>query len=124
MENHESAIEKLFDENNNDNIILYNEKGEPTEFEQAALIPYNQTVYAILSLAKPDENIAEDEGLVFAIEADENEKYSLVLVTDEDIINAVFDIYEKLLDEYDEGEFDLDDEPDDELDDILDDEEE
>lgn len=124
MENHESAIEKLFDENNNDNIILYNEKGEPTEFEQAALIPYNQTVYAILSLAKPDENIAEDEGLVFAIEADENEKYSLVLVTDEDIINAVFDIYEKLLDEYEEGEFDLDDEPDDELDDILDDEEE
>ena len=124
MENHESAIEKLFDENNNDNIILYNEKGEPTEFEQAALIPYNQTVYAILSLAKPDENIAEDEGLVFAIEADENEKYSLVLVTDEDIINAVFDIYEKLLDEYDEDEFDLDDEPDDELDDILDDEEE
>ena len=124
MENHESAIEKLFDENNNDNIILYNEKGEPTEFEQAALIPYEKTVYAILSLAKPDENIAEDEGLVFAIEADENEKYSLVLVTDEDIINAVFDIYEKLLDEYDEGEFDLDDEPDDELDDILDDEEE
>ena len=124
MDNHESAIEKLFDENNNDNIILYNEKGEPTEFEQAALIPYNQTVYAILSLAKPDENIAEDEGLVFAIEADENEKYSLVLVTDEDIINAVFDIYEKLLDEYDEGEFDLDDEPDEELDDILDDEEE
>ena len=124
MENHESAIEKLFDENNNDNIILYNEKGEPTEFEQAALIPYEKTVYAILSLAKPDENIAEDEGLVFAIEADENEKYSLVLVTDEDIINAVFDIYEKLLDEYEEGEFDLDDEPDDELDDILDDEEE
>jgi len=120
MENHESAIEKLFDENNNDNIILYNEKGEPTEFEQAALIPYEHKMYAILSLAKPNNDIGDDEGLVFAIEADENEKYSLVLVTDEEIINAVFDIYESLLDEYEDDELDLDDEPDDELDEILD----
>ena len=36
------------------------------------------------------------------------------------IINAVFDIYESLLDEYEDDELDLDDEPDDELDEILD----
>ena len=43
-----NAIDALFDENNTDNIVLYNEKEEPVEFEQIAIIPIEENVYAIL----------------------------------------------------------------------------
>ena len=103
MENNMSAIEKLFDENNNDNIVLYNDKGEATEFEQAAIIPLDGKIYAILSLANPTEDIAEDEGFVFEINAEEDHP-SFNLVDNEDIINEVFELYEGLLDLLDEDE--------------------
>ena len=96
MENNMSAIEKLFDENNNDNIVLYNDKGEATEFEQAAIVPLGGKIYAILSLATPTENIADDEGFVFEIDA-EAEHPSFNLVDDEEIIDEVFSLYEGLL---------------------------
>ena len=103
MENHMSAIDKLFDENNNDNIVLYNEKGEATEFEQAALIPLDGKIYALLSLVNPTEDIAEDEGLVFLIDT-EGEHPTFDLVTDDAIIDEVFALYEGLLDLLDEEE--------------------
>lgn len=133
MENNPSAIDKLFDENNNDNIVLYNSKGEPTEFEQAALIPLEGKVYAILSLAVPNEDIAEDEGIVFSIETREDGERSLRLVVDDGIIERVFEIYESLLDnlpedeetdEEDLFEDDFDDQLDDILGDILDEDDE
>ena len=133
MENNPSAIDKLFDENNNDNIVLYNSKGEPTEFEQAALIPIEGKVYAILSLAVPNEDIAEDEGIVFSIETREDGERSLRLVVDDGIIERVFEIYESLLDnlpedeetdEEDLFEDDFDDQLDDILGDILDEDDE
>lgn len=34
-----NPIDQIFDENNNDNIILYNENDEPMEFMQIAVIP-------------------------------------------------------------------------------------
>lgn len=133
MENNPSAIDKLFDENNNDNIVLYNSKGEPTEFEQAALIPLEGKVYAILSLAVPNEDIAEDEGIVFSIETREDGERSLRLVVDDGIIERVFEIYESLLDNLPEDEEtdeeslfedDFDDQLDDILGDILDEDDE
>ena len=133
MENNPSAIDKLFDETNNDNIVLFNSKGEPTEFEQAALIPLEGKVYAILSLAVPNEDIAEDEGIVFSIETREDGERSLRLVVDDGIIERVFEIYESLLDnlpeddetdEEDLFEDDFDDQLDDILGDILDEDDE
>ncbi len=125
MENHASAIDKLFDENNNDNIVLYNEKGVPTEFEQVALIPLEGKLYTILCLANPNDDIGQDEGIVFSIDISDNNKKTLQIVSDDEIIGQVFDIYESLLDEYeDELSNEDDDEFDDELDDILDGEDE
>ena len=47
--NHEyqNTIDALFDEDNNDVIILFNERGEEIPFEQVAVIPLGKT-YAIL----------------------------------------------------------------------------
>ena len=103
MENNMSAIEKLFDENNSDNIVLYNEKGEATEFEQAAIVPLDGKIYAILSLATPTENIASDEGFVFEV-VQEGEHSSFNLVDNEEIINEVFELYEGLIELLEEDE--------------------
>ena len=119
MENNMSAIDKLFDENNNDNIVLYNEKGEATEFEQVAIIPHGGKIYALLSLATPTDDIGEDEGFVFSIESGEDGKKTLQLVTDDTVIDAIFEVYEGLLDEIEEFDDFFDDEPEDMLDEIL-----
>ena len=39
MSQYQNPIDALFDEENNDAIILFNEKGEEIAFEQIALIP-------------------------------------------------------------------------------------
>ena len=43
-----SQIELLLDENNTENLKLYDENNKETEFEQVAVIPMNEKVYAIL----------------------------------------------------------------------------
>ena len=98
MSNEMSPIDKLFDENNEENIVLYDEKGEPTEFEQVAVVSYDGKYYVILSPAAPMEGIAEDEGIVFVIEGD-GEDRTLSVVLDDEIIDAIFEIYEASFDE-------------------------
>ena len=95
-----NAIDALFDENNSENIVLYNEKEEPIEFEQIAVIPINENVYAILKPAKPIEGVADDEAFAFEI-VDVDGEESLNLVEDEKIIDSVFEQYDKLLAEED-----------------------
>ena len=95
-----NPIDQILDENNIDNIVLYNEKDEPFEFEQIAIIPLeedgNQDLYAILLPVTPLAGISEDEAVVFEI----NEKENVIRVCeDESIIDRVLTEYEKLLDE-------------------------
>jgi uncharacterized protein YrzB (UPF0473 family) len=97
-----TEIDKLYDEENQDLIFLFNEKGQEIAFEQIALIPILKNTYAILKPVVPLEGLGEDEGLVFEIKTNDNEEY-LALVVDEDIIDDVFDIYFKLVEE-NEGE--------------------
>jgi hypothetical protein len=99
-----NPIDCLFDEDNNDPIILFNEKGEKVEFEQIALIPVEERIFAILKPTDKIEGIGEDEALVFEIvegEEDEEDDY-LNLVSDVEIIDKVFDVYNKLIDEEEE----------------------
>lgn len=96
-----TEIDKLYDEENNDLIYLFNEKGEEIAFEQIALIPIIETTYVILKPVRPLEGLQEDEGLVFEIKTNNEEEY-LSLVVDEDIIDDVFDIYFKLVENEEE----------------------
>lgn len=99
-----NPIDCLFDEDNNDPIFLFNEKGEKVEFEQIALIPIEERIFAILKPVEKIEGIGEDEALVFEVvegEEDEEDDY-LNLVSDVEIIDKVFDVYNKLIDEEEE----------------------
>ena len=98
MEVHKmDVIEMLLDENCNDNITLYDEDGEATEFEQIAVIPIDDVLYFIL---RPIglEDLDEDEAFVFVLRETEEEEM-IDLVEDDEIIDRVFAIYNELLDE-------------------------
>jgi uncharacterized protein YrzB (UPF0473 family) len=98
-----NPIDAIFDENNNDVIILSNERGEQIDFEQIAVVPISEKVYVILKPVNPMEGLGEDEGLVFSIEQNEEGVEYLALTLDEEIIDAVFTVYDELVAaEYDE----------------------
>lgn len=93
-----SPIDMLFDENNTDNIVLYDEQNNEVEFEQIAIIPLEDRVYAILRPLDEKNPLPEDEAVVFAIEEVDDEDV-LVPEEDSDIVDKVFDKYYELLKE-------------------------
>ena len=93
-----SPIDMLLDENNTENIKLYNEENQEVEFEQIALVPIENKTYAILKPVADMEGIAEDEALVFVIDEIDDED-CLVIVEDDAIVDQVFEEYYKMLKE-------------------------
>ena len=91
-----SQIEMLLDENNNENLKLYDENNKETEFEQIAVIPLNEKIYAILKLVTKIVGVNDDEALVFSIEEIDDED-CIVLVDDEKVVDEVFKEYYELL---------------------------
>ena len=85
-----TSIEKIFDEDNTENIVLYNNNNEAVEFEQIFITPLDDKDYCILKPVVPLEGMGEDEGIVFTLEEVDGEE-QLTVVRDEDIINKVFD---------------------------------
>ncbi|MBQ2864840.1 MAG: DUF1292 domain-containing protein [Clostridia bacterium] len=91
-----SQIELLLDENNTENLKLYDENNKETEFEQVAVIPMNEKVYAILKPVTKIVGVNDDEALVFVIEEIDDED-CLVIVDDEKVVDEVFKEYYELL---------------------------
>ena len=93
------AISKILDENNTDNITLYDPDNKPIEFEQIALIRLEnklkqEELYAILIPITPMQGVNEGEGVVVKIKSNDVE-----VVNDQDTIDRVLDVYQKLLEE-------------------------
>lgn len=101
MEEKIDILDTLLDEENNDPIVLENERGEKIVFEQIAIIPKVEDLYCILKPVEPIDGLEEDEALVFKILENEEGEASLMLETDEDVIDEVFNVYYDLLDEED-----------------------
>lgn len=91
-----NPIDQLFDPDNTDNIVLYNDKDEPVEFEQIAIIPLDDVNYAILQPVEKLENVAEDEAFAFEVVEDEENGDTLRLVEDDDLIDKIFEAYKDL----------------------------
>ena len=96
-----NPVDMLLDENNTDNIVLYNEENEAVEFEQIAVIPVGLQTFAILKPVTPIEDMHEDEALVFSVDEWEGES-ELTVVTDEEIVDLVFARYYEMLEEDEE----------------------
>ena len=81
-------IKQILDENNTENIVLYDAENKPIEFEQVALIPLESTglLYAILIPVTPMQGVGEGEGVLFALD---EEKGDLDIVRDDKIIDDI-----------------------------------
>ena len=84
-------------EEDDDIITLMSATGEEIDFVEIAGIAYKGHFYAILQPVELLDGMDDDEALVFeVIRTDDNDRFEMVL--DEEIINAVFAEYNKLLD--------------------------
>ena len=96
MKEEKSQIEMLLDENTTENLKLYDENNKETEFEQVAIIPLDEKIYAILKPVTKIVGVNDDEALVFVIEEIDDED-CLVIVDDEAVVDKVFKEYYELL---------------------------
>ena len=100
--NIKNPIEQILDENNTDNIVLYDEQNKPIEFEQIAVIPLERTgnLYAIMIPVTPMQGVNEGEGVLFVIDEIKNE---IEIERDDAVIDEVFTIYKTLIEEGEEN---------------------
>ena len=92
-------LDILLDEDNEDPIKLYDENGKEYKFDQVALIPLDERLYAILKPIDKIKGVADDEAIVFAVNEKEGEETTLIVETDESVATRVFDEYYRILDQ-------------------------
>lgn len=95
----QNILDILLDEDNEDPITLYDKDDKAVRFDQVAIIPLEEKLYAILKPIDELEGVAEDEAIVFYIDETNENDVSLIVEENEDIAVKVFDEYYKLLDE-------------------------
>ena len=78
-------------------ITLMTGDGEELQFEELATIFFNTKDYAILKPVRPIEGMEDEEAFVFRYHKRKDGKKVYDIVTDEQIIEAVFDEYNHLV---------------------------
>lgn len=101
MADKEKFVDRLFDESNEDNVCIKDNDGHEIEFEQVAVVDFEENYYAILKPVNKLEGVEEDECLVFRID-EEND--CLVYEEDERAIDGVSQAFEDMLEELDDEE--------------------
>jgi hypothetical protein len=96
MSENRSLVDILLDDDNCENITVTSDDGTKTEFEQVAIIPIEENVYALLHPITKMDGVSEDQALVFLID-EENDR--ITLEQDDDIVDEVFEEYYELLEE-------------------------
>ena len=91
-------------ENDDDIITLLSATGEEIDFVEIAGIAHKGNFYAILQPVELLEGMEDDEALVFKVSKNEdgNDKFNIEL--DDEIIDAVFAEYNRLLDSFQESD--------------------
>ena len=96
------VLDILLDEDNDSPITLYDEADNEIRFDQVAIIPLEEKLFAILKPIDEMEGVADDEAIVFIIEENSDGDSQLIVETDEALAMRVFDEYYRLLDELEE----------------------
>lgn len=90
------ANEEVYE--NDDIVTLKSADGENIDFVEIAGIAKKGNFYVILQPVELLEGMADDEALVFKVERTESGEDKYTIVIDDEIIDAVFEEYYKLLD--------------------------
>ena len=82
--------EEEFEDEDNEIIELVDDEGKIVKFKLLDVTEYKGEKYTLLLAAEPDDEIAEDEVLIFRL----NEKEEILEpIEDEDLLQEVFDFY-------------------------------
>ena len=84
-------------EEEDDIVTLLTDNGEEVDFVEIAGIAYKGEFYAILQPVELLEGMEEDEALVFKVTRGADGEDNLNIVLDDEIIDAVFEEYNRLL---------------------------
>lgn len=107
-ENQDENVELIDDEV----ITLYDDNNNPVDFTEVAVIEYQGEFYALLQPVEPMEGLEEDEAIIFKVNQKDDDTDEFEPVTDESILDAVFNEYLKaeaeFCDDCDCGECDCD----------------
>ena len=87
-------------EERDDIVTLLSANGEEVEFIEIAGIAHQGCFYVILQPVELIEGMADDEALVFKVSRTENGEDKFEIELDDEIIDAVFKEYNRLLDNY------------------------
>lgn len=93
MAENKNADVELIDED--EVITLYDDDNKPVKFYEVAVIEYASEYYALMQPVEPMEGLGEDEALIFKIRAEDDDTDVFEPVTDESVLEAVFDEYLK-----------------------------
>ena len=85
-------------EEDDDIITLLSAGGEEIDFVEIAGIAHKGNFYAILQPVELIEGMADDEALVFKVSRTENGEDKFEIELDDEIIDAVFAEYNRMLD--------------------------
>ena len=88
-------IDRFFDENNFENIKI-EDNGKEIEFEQVALVDYDEKYYVILHQVDKEDEYEVDVFLV------DEEKDELTYIDDELLCESIFQVYYELLESEEE----------------------
>ncbi len=91
--------DEIFEEDDEGIVTLLSATGEEVDFVEIAGIAHEGNFYAILQPVELLEGMEEDEALVFKVSRGANGEDHFEIELDEDIIDAVFAEYNRLLDE-------------------------
>ena len=84
---------------NDDTVVLTSATGEQIKFLEIAGIAHKGEFYAILQPVELLDGMDDDEALVFKVSRGENGEDMFEVCLDDEIIDAVFEEYNRLLDE-------------------------
>ena len=82
-----------FDGEEDDIIVLVDEEGKETQFEHIATLDYDNEWYILLQPVVLDEDMDEDEVIVFKIGTDSEGNDLFVPVDDEKVLDGVYQVY-------------------------------
>lgn len=88
-----------YEDEDDDIVTLTSADGEEIDFVEIAGIAHKGNFYAILQPVELLDGMDDDEALVFKVTRDKNDEEHFEIELDDDIIDAVFAEYNRLLDE-------------------------
>lgn len=96
-------IEEEYDYGDEDIVTLVSPDGEEMDFAEIAQIEYEGKTYSLLQPLEELEDGEEDDVYVFRLFSDENGEENFEYVSDDAVIDAVFEEYNRLADAEENG---------------------